>query len=79
MSSDNARTPFEARLREAASHVEEDLRRVAAYINDEVVPDVRRNGSQALRAAAAELHKLAERMDNANRPSPPPPRPPSAK
>ncbi len=76
MSSDTPRSPLETRLREAAAHVEEDLRRVAAYINDEVVPDVRRNSSDALRAAAAELRKLAERMDDANRRTPPPPRTP---
>ncbi len=81
MPTDTPRTPFETRLREAASHVEEDLRRVAAYINDEVVPDVRRNGSDALRAAAAELRKLAERMEAANEQkpvTPPPPPPPTA-
>jgi hypothetical protein len=33
------------------------------YINDEVVPDIRRNGSQALRFAAEEMQKLAQRMD----------------
>jgi hypothetical protein len=65
--------PLEDRLREAASHVEDDVRRVITYINDEVVPDVRRNGSEALRAAAAELRKLAERVDDANRRTPPPP------
>lgn len=78
MSTGTPRTPLETRLREAAAHVEEDLRRVANYINDEVVPDVRRNGSEALRAAAAELHKLAERMEDANRRTPPPPPPPAA-
>jgi hypothetical protein len=47
------------------------------YINDEVVPEVRRNGSEALRAAAVELHKLAQRMDDhARRTSAPPPPPP---
>lgn len=58
--------------------MEDDLRRVIAYINDEVVPDVRRNGSEALRAATTELGKLAERMEHrtggASVP-PPPPRP----
>jgi hypothetical protein len=54
---------WEQQLREAATRVEEDLRQVVTYINDEVVPDIRRNGSQALRAAAAELQKLAQRMD----------------
>ena len=71
------RKPIEDRLRAAASHVEEDLRRVVTYLNDEVVPDVRRNGSEALRLAAAELRKLAERMDDANRRTPPP-APPAA-
>ena len=46
---------WEQQLREAATHAEEDLRKVVTYINDEVVPDIRRNGSQALRAAAEEL------------------------
>jgi hypothetical protein len=55
---------WEQQLREAAVHVEEDLHHVVTYINDEVVPDIRRNGSQALRAAAAELHKLARHMDD---------------
>jgi hypothetical protein len=68
---------WEQQLRDVAKHAEEDLRRVVTYINDEVVPDVRKNGSQALRAAAAELHKLAERMDNrraaASGEAPPPP------
>jgi hypothetical protein len=55
--------------------VEEDLRRVISYMNDEVVPDVRRHGSEALRVAAQELHKLAERLE-AQRRTPPPPPPP---
>jgi hypothetical protein len=55
---------WEQQLREAATRVEEDVRRVVTYINDEVVPDIRQNGSQALRAAAAELQKLAQRMDD---------------
>jgi hypothetical protein len=67
------RKPFEDRLRDAASHVEQDLRRVVTYLNDEVVPDVRRNSSEALRAAASELHKLAGRVDRANHPTPPAP------
>ena len=55
---------WEQQLGEAAARVEEDLRHVVTYINDEVVPDIRRNGSQALRDAAAELQKLAQRMDD---------------
>jgi hypothetical protein len=55
---------WEQQVRDATARVEEDLRKVVTYINDEVVPDIRRNGSHALRAAAAELHKLAQRMDD---------------
>jgi hypothetical protein len=68
--------PWEQRLHEAGSRVEEDLRRFVTYVNDEIVPDVRRNGSEALRSAAAELNRLAQRMDERagrTRPSPPPP------
>ena len=50
-------------LQDAAGHVEEDLRRVVTFINDEVVPDIRRNSSHALRAAAVELEKLAAQME----------------
>ena len=66
---------WEQQLREAATRAEEDLRHVVTYINDEVVPDIRRNGSEALRAAAAELQKLAQRMDErrAAASTPPPP------
>jgi hypothetical protein len=56
--------PWEQQLHEAATRAEEEVRRVLTYINDEVVPDIRRNGSDALRAAAVELHKLAQRMDD---------------
>jgi hypothetical protein len=55
---------WEQQLREAGARAEEELRHVVTYINDEVVPDIRRNGSHALRAAAAELQKLAQRMDD---------------
>jgi hypothetical protein len=55
---------WEQQLRDGATRAEEELRRVLTYINDEVVPEVRRNGSDALRAAAVELHKLAQKMDD---------------
>jgi hypothetical protein len=78
MSNEGPKRPWEQQLREAATHLEDDLRRFAKYINDDVVPDVRRNGSAALRDAAAELHRLAERLDDhARKTSPPPPPPPT--
>jgi hypothetical protein len=73
MPNDESKRKWEQQLREGATHLEEDLRRFAKYVNDEIVPDVRRNGSEALRAAAAELHKLAQRMDDHARRTPPPP------
>jgi hypothetical protein len=75
MPNDESKRKWEQQFREAATHLEEDLRRFSKYINDEIVPDVRRNGSEALRAAAAELHKLAQRMDDHARRTPPPPPP----
>ncbi|HVJ08907.1 MAG TPA: hypothetical protein VM554_11015 [Acidisarcina sp.] len=52
----------------AIPRAEEELRRVIAYLNDEVVPQVRRNSSEALKIAAEQLHKLAEALDRSNRP-----------
>jgi hypothetical protein len=75
MPTEDPKRPWEQQVREAAMHLEEDLRRFAGYVNDEIVPDIRRNGSEALRAAAAELHKLAVRMDDHARRTPPPPPP----
>jgi hypothetical protein len=74
MPTEESKRPWEQQLRDAAAHLETDLRSVVTYINDQVVPEVRKNGSEALRAAAAELHKLAQRMDeHAQRTSTPPP------
>jgi len=56
--------PWKQNARDAAARIEEELRGVVAYINDQVVPEVRLHGSQALRIAAEELQKLAQRMDD---------------
>src|SRR5260370_37673765 len=76
MAREDPKRPWEQQLKDAAAHLETDLKNVVKYLNDEVVPEVRRNGSEALRAAAAELHRLAQRMgDHARKTSrsPPPP------
>ncbi len=74
MANEDSKRPWEQRLHEVGSRVDEDLQRFVKYINDEIVPDVRRNGSDALRSAAAELHRLAQRMDDrAGRTAPPSP------
>jgi hypothetical protein len=46
-----------------APRVEEEVRKVIAYLNDEVVPKVRQNSSEALRIAADQLRKLADHME----------------
>ena len=58
---------FEQRLRDAGARAEEELRRVVRYLDDEVVPEVRRNSSTALRAAAARLEQLAESKEETRR------------
>ena len=50
-------------LNKAVPRVEDELKKVIAYLNDEVVPGVRQNSSKALRVAADQLTKLAEHMD----------------
>ncbi len=50
-------------MHEAGTRVEEDLRSIVNYINDEVVPDVRRNGSQACAPLLLNCNGLAQRMD----------------
>lgn len=74
------RQPWQDRLpehfKETAARVEDELRNLAAYINDEVVPDVRRYSSEALRTAAIEFNKLAQKMEEGRSTSPPPPPPP---
>ena len=46
-----------------APRVEEEVRKVIDYLNDEVVPKVRQNSSEALRIAAEQLRKLADYME----------------
>jgi hypothetical protein len=75
MATGDPKRPWEQRLHDVGAHVEEDLRNVIKYINDEIIPDVRKNGSEALRSAAAELQRLAQRMDERAGRTPPPPPP----
>jgi len=49
----------------AGDRIEEDVKRVIAYLNDHVVPEVRDNGSKALRIAAGQLTRLADHLDRA--------------
>ena len=73
----SANGPFEGFGRKFDEHisgigprVEEEVRRVIAYLNDEVVPQVRRNSSEALHTAADQLNRLAEHLDRGRRREP---------
>jgi len=50
-------------LNNAVPRVEDELKRVITYLNDEVVPKVRENSSKGLRVAADQLTRLAEHLD----------------
>jgi len=54
---------IDERFAKDAPRVEEEVKRVITYLNDEVVPQVRQNSSQALRVAAEHLSRLAEHLD----------------
>ncbi|HEY1966286.1 MAG TPA: hypothetical protein VGG59_15200 [Acidobacteriaceae bacterium] len=43
--------------------IEDEVKRVIGYLNDQVVPQVRQNSSSALRAAAEQLARLADALD----------------
>lgn len=44
--------------------IEAEVRRAVRFLDEEVVPEVRRSGSAALRTAAEQLRKLAEQLDD---------------
>ncbi|HEY4046769.1 MAG TPA: hypothetical protein VGM27_07885 [Acidobacteriaceae bacterium] len=54
------------RVGSAIPRTEEEIKKASSYLNDEVVSHVRQDSAQALRSAAAQLGKLADRLD-ANR------------
>ena len=52
------------KLDEAASKIEQELKKVIRTLNDEVVPKMRTEGTHALRNVAQELQKLADKLDD---------------
>jgi hypothetical protein len=61
---------LDEQLGNVAPRVEEEVKKVIAYLNDEVVPQVRQSSSEALRTAAEHLGRLAEHLDSTRRPRP---------
>jgi hypothetical protein len=54
---------IDEKVTNAMPRIEEEVRKVITYLNDEVVPGVRQNSSKALRVAAEQLAKLADNLD----------------
>jgi regulator of sigma D len=52
------------RFNQVRPRVEEELKKVIDYLNDQVVPQLRQDSAQALHAAAERLRKLAEQLDD---------------
>ena len=51
------------RLGSAIPRIEEEIKKVIFYLNDEVVSHVRQDSAKVLRSAAGQLGKLADRVD----------------
>ncbi len=51
------------RLDEALERIQLELRQAAAYVNDAVIPQVRRESIQGLRTASEALRNLADRFE----------------
>ncbi len=50
-------------LREAITQIEAQLRHAIEYVNDAVIPEVRRESISGLRTAADKLRNLADRFE----------------
>jgi hypothetical protein len=57
-------------IHDVADRAEAELQKLITYLNDEVVPDVRRHSSSALRTAAERLHELAQHLDKGRKDRP---------
>jgi hypothetical protein len=58
------------RIDEAIELIEMELRHAITYVNDAVIPQVRRESITAMRTAADTLRNLADRFERQNKPSP---------
>lgn len=55
---------WNGKVQEAVDRTEAEVQRLIQYLNDEVVPDVRRQSSSALKVAAERLQDLAKSLDD---------------
>jgi hypothetical protein len=56
------------RIEEAVELIEMELRHAIAYVNDAVIPQVRRESIAAMRTVSDTLRDLADRIDRAHQP-----------
>lgn len=61
----------DAKVGSFGPRIEDEVKRVIAYLNDQVVPQVRQNSSSALRAASEQLGRLADYLEQQRRTAPP--------
>ncbi len=59
---------LEERLEDLVERIEAEARRAAAYVNDSVVPVVRKESITAMRSAADALRNLADKIEKAKGP-----------
>jgi hypothetical protein len=59
-----------ARIEEAVELIEMELRHTIAYVNDAVVPQVRKESITALRTVSDKLRDLADRFEQSRGPRP---------
>ena len=55
---------WNSKVQEAVDRTEAEVRKLIQYLNDEVVPDVRKQSSSALKTAAERLQALANSLDD---------------
>jgi bisphosphoglycerate-dependent phosphoglycerate mutase len=55
---------LDERVESAIPRVEEEIRRLISYLNDEVVPNLRQDSAKVLRSAADQLRKFASHLDD---------------
>ncbi len=56
------------RIDEAIESIEMELRHAVAYVNDAVIPQVRKESISALRKASEKLRDLADRFEREHQP-----------
>lgn len=56
------------RIEEAVEVIEMELRHVIRYVNDAIVPQVRKESIGAMRTVADKLHDLADKFESTHQP-----------